>query len=299
MSIANHGDGNFYPGTVRLVDYDKTSGNVLVRGGAAFGAANFTMAGLIRAIQRDPNFSNLPSDIQNKLGTHSSVTDFCLIGFGPDTPDQGYVQNEVDYFNSSARLPSGTPSQSEPYPVYVHASPSRSLGTMVYWPVQSFDGFPCALKGNWTGAPYPDLSILASVSGQPGYNFAGLVPAISDALTNSPPNTYAIIYVHCDSGVNRTAAAIVSYLMQYGTQLLTKPPTSPPYSLMVAQGIANSAPPDNDTTPPGGNDIQVAMAYKNYLESGRVTAAGLLVSSAVPCICLSCQKNCACGGEDP
>ena len=127
--------------------------------------------------------------------------------------------------------------------------------------------------------------------------FAGLIPAIRAALTNNIsqlPATFpasisaiknAIIYVHCDSGVNRTGAAVVGYLMTYGSNLslfgLKSQPASP-YTLSAAQTATNLAPPSDDTTPPGGSDIPVAEAYCNFLSTNNYQAPLAAVCVPLP-----------------
>ncbi|WP_028456476.1 hypothetical protein [Chitinilyticum litopenaei] len=94
----------------------------------------------------------------------------------------------------------------------------------------------------------------------------------------------------------------VSYLLQYGSNLtaLGLSSAAAPYPLAQAQFAANLAAPSNDTVPAGGNDIQVAIAYVNYLHSqaSPKTAGGSLVAAAVPCLCPSCDNNAACVAGD-
>lgn len=306
MNNLQQGTGGFISGSVRIVDYSSANTNVLIRGSAAFGASNFQMADLLTAITQDPNFSSLPTSIQKNINnalqqqTSLNVIDFCLIGFSADSKDQNIVEAEAQWFGGSIPQSAG---DTPPYPYYL-TSPNQDTGTMVFWPVQTFSPNPCQQGGTWGNPPYPDISILPSVQEQDGWNFAGLVSTIYAALsndtadmpsTNSPYSggaiTSSIIYVHCDSGVNRTGAAVVGYLMKYGSNILTMSGVSP-YPLAIAQMAANSASPSNDTNPPGGNDIQVAMAYCNYLNN--LDPGAPLSANAVPCVCPSCPTNSSC-----
>jgi hypothetical protein len=237
-----------------------------------------------------------------------------LIGYG-STKDQDLVTDEVHYFAPGATIPAGTPSKTGYYPYYIDSTTKgTSKGVMVYWPVQSFGvaNSMCTAGTTWGTGVYPDLSILSSASGQAGWDFAGLVPAVSAALSNQisalpsggngafPASvtsiTNSIIYVHCDSGVNRTGAVIVSYLMMYGSNLtalgITANPAKP-YKLATAQTASNLAAPSDDTSPAGGNDLIVAIAYCNYLNCTTTpkTANYALSANAVAAQCMYCPSN--------
>ena len=322
MALSTGGIAQFVPGSVRIVDYDSTNNNVLIRGSSAFGttvdgtSTMFTMANMISAIQADANFSELPASIQTNLNsTTPAVIDFCLIGFGSHK-DEKLVTSEVQYFAPNAAIPDGTPpATANYYPYYINSTTGAdSPGVVAYWPVQSFGVSQaiCSAGDTWGTGIYPDLSILSTCQGQNGWNFAGLVPAVRAALTNqisalpsggngafpSGVTTIqnSIIYVHCDSGVNRTGAVIASYLMQYGSNLtalgIASSPAAP-YPLATAQVAANLAPPSNDTSPAGGNDLIVAIAYCNYVNCTTTpkTANYALASAAVAAACPYCPSN--------
>jgi len=279
-----HGNGTFVPGSVRVVDYDTSNNNILIRGSSSFGAANFpSISLLVTAITQDPNFSSTNID----LSSNPLVIDFCLIGFGPGSKDQGIVDAELTWFTPSPPVLNGS---SGPYPVCITSSISANPGTMVYWPIQAIGG----TAPTTAGEPWP-VSPANSIGDNPTtqFNFAGLVPAIRNALINNTAALpaplslstikNAIIYVHCDSGVNKTGAAVVGYLMAYGSNLTALSlPALPgsPYPLAQAQTAANLAPPSNDTDPPGGSDIPVAEAYCNYLATGQLDAK--LAAACVP-----------------
>lgn len=315
-----HGKAQFQPGSVRIIDFNSTTGNVLVRGSAAFGATVvgtstlFAMSDLISAIQTDANYGGLPQSIQNNLSASTPVVDFGLIGYGSNK-DKQLVTDEVNYFAPKTPIPDGMPPSTGYYPYYINSTAQgASSGVMVYWPVQSFgvQNSMCTAGTSWGSGIYPDLSILSACQGQPGWDFAALVPAVRAALDNQisalpsgangafPSSvtsiTNSIIYVHCDSGVNRTGAVIVSYLMQYGSNLsalgIAANPAKP-YALATAQTAANSAPPSDDTTPAGGNDLIVAIAYCNYLNCTQTpkTANYALATAAVAAQCPYCPTN--------
>lgn len=282
-----HGNGSFISGSVRLVDYHNTSGsnyNVLVRGSSAFGALNgsqeFQVSDLIAAIQADSNFKQ--SGIT--LSDNPQIIDFCLIGFVPGHKDQHIVDAEMSWFTSNPPTLNGG---AGPYPTYVPASSGQNM--MIYWPIQAIGGNPpTQVNGTWNPSP------VNSIGNGPGqFDYAGLIPAIRAALTNNTselPNwtggdiTNAIIYVHCDSGVNRTGAAVCGYLMCNGTNVagmnLARTTSAQPHTLAKAQAAANSAPPSNDTSPAGGCDIWVTQAYCNLLYTKNID--GALVQECVP-----------------
>jgi hypothetical protein len=284
-----HGHGHFQPKSVRVVDYDTANNNVLVRGSSAFGAKGFTMDQLIAAIKVDPNFKSIKGI---KLAAKPMVIDFCLIGFVPGHKDARIVKAELGWFNPSAIMPSGG---GGPYPNYFQSVDQGNPGVMVYWPIRSLAGgsAPTAAGGTWSTTPKPSIGNSGT-----DFNFMGLIPAIRNALTNKVVNlpdtpapfpssvtsiTNAIIYVHCDSGVNRTGAAVASYLMDHGTnvaQMGLPRQQAGPYTLAAAQAAANKAPPGDDSIPPGGADIPVAEAYCNYQATGDFDAA--LNAACVP-----------------
>jgi hypothetical protein len=286
-SQAAHGDGSFVTGSVRVVDFDATNKNVLIRGSSAFGTAGFAITDLIGAINADVNFK----EAGITLAANPMVIDFCLIGFAPATQEPGsgkhkehkdekIVMAEVSWFTSDALTLNGN---SGPYPNYIPSTISANPGMMVYWPIQAIGGTaPTTEGGAWPVSPANSID-----DGTTQFDFSGLVPAIRSALindtslvTNWPEAfksiTSAIVYVHCDSGVNRTGAAVAAYLMNYGSNLtalsLASSPKSP-YTLVKAQTAANLAPPSNDTNPPGGSDIPVVQAYCNFLATGHSDAA--------------------------
>lgn len=285
----HHGTGNFVPGSVRIVDFDSSNGNLLVRGSSAFGAGNFTMADFVAAIQAAPSYA------QTRINLSSTplIIDFCLIGFGPPNhKDHRIVEAEAGWF--SAGSPPALVGDSGPYPTLVPTTAS-SGNLMVYWPVFSIGPpVPTAANGTWisSNTHVVDLSIKATTSTGPGYDFSGLVPMIRAALTNasgaipgySGSIQNAVIYVHCDSGINRTGAAVIAYLMQYGSNVtalgITPPASAATYNtLQQAQNAAAVDPPEGDS-PLGGADQAVAEAYCNLLYSGSPTAA--LSASCVP-----------------
>lgn len=281
-----HGHGNFISESVRVVDYDTTNNNILVRGSSAFGASGFTISDLTTAIKADPNFTG--TGIQ--LAKNPLVVDFCLIGFAPGHKDDRIVSSEMTWFTDTPPTLNG---ESGPYPIYIPSAIATNPGIMVYWPIQAIGGTPpTTANGTWPVSPANSIG-----SGSTQFNYSGLVPAIRNTLTNnikSLPATFpatissitnAIIYTHCDSGVNRTGAAVAGYLMCYGSNvsqlsLAPNPQGSPPYTLAKAQAAANAAPPGNDTNPPGGCDIYVAQAYCNYLATGDLDSP--LVANCVP-----------------
>ena len=294
------GTGNFMPTSVRVVDYNSENNNILVRGSAAFGATNastgaaFAIGDLISAIIADPNFSatgiRLP---MNPSANPPFIIDICLVGFGSgDLTDQSIVQNELAWFAASPPVIEGTTPPSPAYPVIINSTVTDHPGIMVYWPILSI-GPPLTSTQSWP-TPAENASISQSIdSGY--YNYEGLIPAIRYALFNDPNQSTpfsnaikllsnAIIYVHCDSGVNRTGAAITGYLMQYGTNVTAMQPAASlnltvPYTLSVAQQMAYSAPPTGNV-PPGGADIAVTQAFCQLKNSGSIS--GTLDANCVP-----------------
>lgn len=270
------GTGLFDHGAVRVVDYNSSYNNILVRGCSAFGALRsdgepVSLSHLVKVIQHDVNFASTGIT----LGSSPMVIDICLIGFGSGDKDEGIVQNEIGWFTDSAQFPNGN---SGPYPVYFSATkPGITAGTtMIYWPIQALGGTPpSGIGGTWSISP---ANTIGPGVDNEGFNFSGLIWAIRNALqgqTASLPNAPAslgqirdaIIYVHCDSGVNRTGAAVAGYLMTFGSNLAAlRLPSSNgvPYSLADAQTAAYNAPPDNDK-PIGGSDLPVTQAYCNYV----------------------------------
>jgi hypothetical protein len=280
-----HGTGNFVPGSVRIIDFDQDNNNLLVRGSSAFGAGNFTMDTFVSTIQSAPNYAGLPATCSST----PMIIDFCLIGFGPTNhKDQRIVTAEEKWFNPKATLVNGS---SGPYPTCVASTDNTHV--MVYWPILSLGGtVPTTVGGGWSTAHAVDASLLSANN---GFDFSGLVPAIRAALTNNPSSitgfpsavtsiNNAVIYVHCDSGINRTGAAIISYLMQYGSNIsslgISANPAAPYHTLAAAQTAAKVDQPEGNT-PVGGVDQGVAEAYCNFLNnSGNPTAA--LSANCVP-----------------
>ncbi len=271
ISEVKHGHGLFQPGSVRVVDYDRVNNNILIRGSSAFGAMNFptsNVKALITAIQDDINFKSTGVTLNNPM-----IIDFCLIGYGSHK-DEKIVKAEIKWFTGTAPT-SMPPGNGGLYPFYFHSKAHLNPNTMIFWPVQSIGGLPPdKVSGRWQVLPTPSIE-----PGSGNCNFAGLIPAIHNVLVNKigaipllPKNIKsiqnAVIYVHCDSGVNRTGAAVVSYLMKYGSNLsalnLSRRTQGGCYSLQQAQIAANLAHPSDDTNPPGGSDIPVASAFCNY-----------------------------------
>ncbi|WKE66569.1 hypothetical protein PVT67_04780 [Gallaecimonas kandeliae] len=280
-----HGHGTFVPGSVRIVDFSRANGNLLVRGSSAFGAKGFTLDQLISAIKADKNYAATGIE----LGEDPMVVDFCLIGFGPDNhKDKHIVEAEVAWF-AATTPPPAVNGDTGPYPSCIASASAAQL--MFYWPILSIGGTPpTQAGGSWSGA----AAVAQSVTNAADFHYAGLVPAIRAALCNQPaavpklPSSVtaiqnAIIYVHCDSGVNRTGAAVIGYLMCYGSNIealqIKAPAPGSCNSLQAAQTAARVNPPANDN-PPGGVDQAVPEAYCNLLCTGSATAD--LASHCVP-----------------
>ncbi|OIQ95078.1 hypothetical protein GALL_228830 [mine drainage metagenome] len=296
MSGTQHGTGSFIPGSVRIVDYNAACNTLLVRGGAAFGAGNFTdPAQLLAAIEADPHF---PAVRQAGIdsGKISRLVDICLIGFGEGSADQAYVAAELDWFTDS---PPALDGNQGPYPTLVPLRRAYQLngaplsGAMLYWPVQSLPPpSPDGAGGQWT-PPAPGSSISPQRNGPgSGFDFQGLIPALQQILNNYYPAlnplltsgtaalndvSNALVYVHCDSGVNRTGAAILAYLMTWGSNLAAcglphhAGPVAP-----LAEGLraVSAILPGNAPPAPGqyGADLPVVQAYGNYLLTGAYNA---------------------------
>ena len=267
------------------------------------------LVGIVLGVLTFWMFAGTVGTVARTIGSNPLVIDFCLIGFagtatvpaparhhshsGGHHKDQHIVEAEMGWFTSSKFSVTG---DKPPYPVCIPSNTSNP-GLMVYWPILSLAAgiAPTSTSGSW---PTPPSS--ATISVEPGsgnYNYAGLIPAIYAALTNNPsgiPNcpgsissiTDAIIYVHCDSGVNRTGAAVAGYLMTYGSNAagygLSAAPATP-YTLQQAQNAANKFHPGNDPQPYGGVDIPVAEAYCQMINSSdKKTISGPLNANCVP-----------------
>ena len=286
-----HGTGQFVSESVRIVDYDSENNNLLVRGSAAFGANNFQISDLVSAIKADEYYKS----IGITLGSNPMIVDFCLIGYGPsNTKDKNIVGAEVQWFDPTRTPPSGDSPGT--YPICI-ASSSGSV--MVYWPVLAIGGEPPTTPGGkWDKATAASAEESIDAS---GYNFAGLVPAMFNALSNKPsqiagfpastPITNAVVYVHCDSGVNRTGAAVIAYLMQYGSNIsafgVSSQPVAPYHTLQDGQNAALVSPPGNDS-PPGGVDQGVSEAYCNLLNHASATAHKSSSPSATDLLSANC-----------
>ncbi|EKD45449.1 MAG: hypothetical protein ACD_69C00286G0002, partial [uncultured bacterium] len=229
-SNLQNGTGTFMPGQVRIVDYDVANNNILVRGSAAFGAIVsdttrlFVISDLINAIKSDSNWPEV-SQAGITLGANPFIMDFCLIGGFPSTVpaptlDAQIVYNEETWF--SPNPPSLNGESLGSYPQIVYAEIESNPGIMVFWPVQSvgWDAnhlYPYLVNQAWTISPKPSIDFSS-------YNFQQMPLLINIALKNEvwpafPTTQNSIIYVHCDSGVNRTGAVIVSYLMLFGSNV--------------------------------------------------------------------------------
>jgi hypothetical protein len=207
------------------------------------------------------------------------IIDFCLIGFGPTNhKDKRIVTAEEAWFDAKAPLVNGSEG---PYPTCIASTDNNHL--MIYWPILSLGGtVPTATGENWESAAAVAPSLLPANN---GFDFSGLIPAIHAALSSNlsgipglPPSItsieHAVVYVHCDSGINRTGAAIIAYFMQYGSTIsalgIPPNPVAPYHTLQNAQSAAMVDQPEGNT-PIGGVDQGVAEAYCNILKTGSPT----------------------------
>ncbi len=174
------GTGQFNPAAVRIVDFNSTNRNLLVRGTSAFGAqivgtgVAFTVSDLVQAIQNDPNYAS--TGIQ--ISANPFVIDICLIGFGVGSNDQEYVASELTWFTTESPSMPGVPDGN--YPLYIQSTQPGNSGVMVYWPVNAIGGCPpCSVGGSWPAATASSI-----LPGATNYNFAGLISTIAAALNN-------------------------------------------------------------------------------------------------------------------
>ena len=105
--------------------------------------------------------------------------------------------------------------------------PQTATGSLIWWP---FD---------------PDLNLTSN-----GFQFEALLNYANAQLSAAPPNT--VIYVHCDSGVNRTGTFAIGYLMLWGSSLY---PTMSQnlgdlgLAIVTAPGMSSAGVPEIDFYP--------------------------------------------------
>lgn len=193
------------PSYTGLVDYSASTGNLLFRGNLplldpsgppyyyAYDEMNTRMQALTSSILPDFDLTNY------------TLLDICLLDNQGDLED---LQLVIGNF-PGATLPT---TQWPPYQYVTPWMPWVTLGSGTVT-VSSTGSYP----GNVMWWPFEPGD--AEQEGSAGFNFSGLV-AFANTVVNATPALEAqsvVTYVHCDSGVNRTGAFTVSYLLQYGS----------------------------------------------------------------------------------
>lgn len=265
-----HGTGNFVFDSVRIVDYDATNNNVLVRGSAAFGGKYknkpFKFSDLVSAVQADANYGEIGFNVSDSF----VVFDFCLIGYGPsNTKDKNIVAAEAEWFGGSGSQLNGLYAPGVSYPEII--TDGSDGNQMIFWPVQALGpGCPTTTGGHWT-----NTADVNNTMNTDGYRFKDLPDSLHYVLTNqaskvpnlgSPDIKNAIIYVHCDSGINRTGAAVISYFTKYGSKIQQYGVPNEDNTLAEGQTAAQQNQPEGNM-PVGGVDQGIAEAYCNYTYS--------------------------------
>jgi len=263
--------------TVNLVDYDPTTGSLLVRGNmpryqATDGNYYFAYDQILNALQALPNLPVSSSSLSDYYLFDVSLIDnqgdydiFCdeLAAFGLIPYTQSPPASLPIPFSYWPPYPTSyTPAQIQGTQVQVAASDS-TCGGMVWWPIEPF---------TLTPPPSPNIDFYVDTAG--GFQFAGLVEYLNELLTSSaalssPPATPYLIYFHCDSGVNRTGALNMGYFMTYGSYFFNC--TS--MTAAEAYANANSIAPGANQSPsqpeiPCANALILAQCYCNYMLTG-------------------------------
>lgn len=213
-----------------IVDYDATTGNLLFRGNLpilptcphlyAYHEMNRRMQQLIANL---PPSDNAPQNFDlknynlldiNLLDNQGDYVDWSLVfaAFGANRavfPQSDWPPYENSSWSPQALLGNDT----------VLSASNVHAGNMVWWPFE------------------PDFN---ESSG--GFQFNELVTFANTQLTTQPAQgaNPMVIYVHCDSGVNRTGTFTVSYLLAYGSNI-----SGPCSSLESAYQTADAMVPQN------------------------------------------------------
>ena len=248
---------SFNSGFTGIVDYNTTTGNLLVRGNLPlypdmnpppppappyYFAYTELSSAIASLLQQQPASSVVPASVaQNfELSNYQLLVISLLNNKTTDSID---LQIEVGAFGGTfSNLPTTWPTYDPPtspawVPTTIVGSGPLQIGTptpqsgcqLVWWPFDS---------------QYNELSS--------GFQFDGLVTYANAQLATQAPSGSAgtVIYVHCDSGVNRTGTFTTAYLLQYGSSLYTSADTS---TLSNALNTAGTMPqgllPDSDFFP--------------------------------------------------
>lgn len=251
----------FDPTTIGVLDFDSNTKNLLIRGNMplqgpddpspsyfAYGALSDAICPLV-----NPLVSNF--DLKDYYLVDVSLIDNQgdLIDLNAEFACFSVVPSDVFTFPPRIDWPNAWP----PYLEIKNWAPTTQFGTqvmasstvsypgsLIWWPVQS-----CESSANC------ESNVVSS-----GYDFVGLVAQIK-TLMNTAGSSPKLIYIHCNSGVNRTGAANVSYFLTYGSSIYS---SGKPMTLKESYEKADSLGPRQT---PGPGDEQLVQAYCNYISS--------------------------------
>jgi len=245
-----------------IIDYNATTGNLLVRGNLplyqppstppappypyyfAYDDLNLAISTLL---QQKPANTVVPSSV----ATNFDLADYQLlvISLLDNQSSNDSVDLEIETGNFGANF-SNLPTQ---WPTYNPPAwaPTTILGTGSLEIGVSSSGTTVSQSSGCQLVWWPFDSGFNELSS--GFQFDGLVNYASTQLATQAPSglTGTVIYVHCDSGVNRTGAFTTAYLLQYGSSVYPLPPPAPTLTnaLITAGNMPQNSLPDPDFYP--------------------------------------------------
>lgn len=234
-----------------IVDYNTTTGNLLVRGNLPlypdmnpppppappyYFAYTELSSAISSLLQQAPASGVVPANVAQNFNL--SNYQLLVISLLDNQGDANDLEIEVGTFSGDfSTLPTQWPTYLSPawIPTTILGNGSLQTGLtttqssgcqLVWWP---FD---------------PLLNELSS-----GFQFDNLITFANTQLTTQAPSgsTGTVVYVHCDSGVNRTGAFTTAYLLQYGSSLYPSSTTNTlSYALITAGTMPQNQLPDPD-----------------------------------------------------